>query len=75
MRLFWSMTRHVDRLRAADDLRSLTIMTIAGASVQGGQDASKELREQLLEQMGTVVRHRERATAPEDIRRILAEIG
>jgi len=78
LRLFWSMTRHADRLRAAEDLRHLQVATMAAVSAQGGKEAaeaSNNLHAALMEQMGTVIRHRERATPKEDILRIIQQLG
>ena len=71
IRLFWSMSRHIDRLRAEQDLRDLNVALCAAVTAQGDQQFLNELRGSLIEQMGTVMRQREVVSDKADIRKLM----
>lgn len=74
LRLFWASTRHVDRLRASDDLRQLNILLAATMTAQGGdQQFLNEIRQGLLEQMGTVMRVEQQASSKSEVMALLRE--
>ena len=69
IRLFWSMSRHVDRVRAEQELRLLDLHLICAAGPFGGQskETIESYRAMLLEQRGEVSRAQEVYSAKNDI--------
>ena len=50
IRLFWFMSRQIERIQAQRDLRALTV----GVCSQGGSEAAQECRERLVLEIGEV---------------------
>ena len=67
------MSRHIDRLRAEQDLREFERGALCAAvTAQGDQQFLNELRGALMEQMGTVMQRREVASSKSDIEKLMA---
>jgi len=72
IRLFWCLSRHVDRIRADNDLRLLDLYLITvGAAMGGGKEALDGYRAALMEQRGTIVKEAVKVSSPDDIMRLM----
>jgi hypothetical protein len=74
MRFFWSSVRHVDRLRAEQDLRALNVALTSGITVQSGEMKSLEdFREQMGDALGSPMRFEEQAASQDEILKFLGQ--
>jgi hypothetical protein len=71
IRWFWAMVRNLDRIRASEELRNLNVMLVAAAAAQGDSNSLKELRAALVDQMGTVMRFREKTSSKAEIMSVI----
>jgi hypothetical protein len=69
------MVRHIDRIQAQQDLRAMNVFLVAGATVQGDKEALPNLRAALMDQMGTVMRFKEKPTEAKDILSFMQDVN
>lgn len=71
--MFWSAVRHVDRIRAHQELRDLNVAVVAAATAQGEQEAMPALRQALMEQSGEVTHFTEKISTRDEIMALIQE--
>lgn len=71
LHLFWSMTRHLERIRAERDMRSLHIAAAAGAAAQGSGEMLKQVHRNLKNTVGLVFQAEEETSSKDEILRIM----
>lgn len=68
IRMFWCLSRHIDRIRAEQELRLLDLHLVASSVAAGaGKDHVDQYRAVLMEQRGTVVKEQEKVSSKNDI--------
>lgn len=72
VRLFWYLSRHVDRIRADRELRLFDLHLIASsAAMGGGKEVIDNYKATLIQQKGVVVKTKEKVSSKDDILKLM----